>query len=355
MGGSTAAEWPPSGWFAPQRISIDAGAATIAALVYDAGPVDGDDGSREPIVVLHGWADSAWSMDGLAQALARSQTPRRVISLDMRGHGHSDRGPYNMVHLVGDVRGVFETLELDAERPIVIGHSLGGQVLGQFSGIYPELVRALVMIEGVGPPPHRLAASDRDGLERIMMRRNVERSRVRLARKPLSTLDDAAARLLRAHPMLDGERARFLAERNTVRDEDGALWWRFDPASRDWLNGHSAEVAAQRWRGITCPVLVVNGSDSFERYWQPRSMGEGDYPGPLTGDALDARLANFADVRYVEIAGGGHMLHYDKPSELHAAVRSFIGDLDADVDVDVDLDVDVDVDVDVDAENGGQP
>ncbi len=306
---------------------VDAGAVQLGALLYgpdeaaDA-PTGADPGST--VVILHGWADSAWSMDTVAQTLIAADPTRRLISLDMRGHGHSDRGPYNMVHLVGDVRGAFETLGLETTRPVVVGHSLGGQVLSQFAGLFPDMVGALISIEGIGPPPHHLAETDPDAYERMMMVRNVERSRQPVGRKPLSSLEDATERLCRSHPLLDRARAGFLAERNTVRDDDGVLWWRFDPASRDWLNGHSPDGAALRWRGITCPVLVVNGSDSFERYWQPRSMGDGDYRGPLAGESLEARLKNFVDVRYVEIEGGGHMLHYDKPTELGAEVLGFV-------------------------------
>ena len=315
----TATPWPPRGWVAPRRISIDAGAVTLSALQYHGSRSGQSSVADSTVVLLHGWADSAWSMDCLAQALVAHH---RVISLDMRGHGHSDRGPYHMVHLIGDVRGAFEALSL--ERAIVIGHSLGGQILSQFSGLYPELPRALVCAEGIGPPPHPLAASDPDEYERMLSRRSVERARSALQRRPLESVDVAAQRLLRSHPLLNPARAEFLAERNTVRDGDGLLWWRFDPNSRDWLNGHSQESAAARWRGIICPVLVVNGADSFDRYWQPRSPGPDEYDGPLTGPSLEQRLANFADVRYEEIPGAGHMVHYDTPDELNRVVVPFV-------------------------------
>jgi pimeloyl-ACP methyl ester carboxylesterase len=296
----------------PQRIQIDAGAVEISALRY------GETGNP-PVILQHGWADSAWSMDCVATPLSDRY---QVISLDLRGHGHSDRGPYHMLNFIGDLRGVIETLALDA--PVIMGHSLGGQIAAQMCGLYPDLPRALALIEGVGPPPHRLAATDPDELERQFALRQVERTRRPPKTRTLPNVAAAAERLQAAHPLLDAERVNLLATENTVETEDGTRQWRFDPASRDWFNGHSQENAAQRWRGITCPVLVVNGGDSYDRYWKFIQDDPDAFPEPLTGDALADRLSNFADVRYEEVAGAGHMLPYDKPDELNTVLAEFL-------------------------------
>lgn len=298
----------------PERVMIDAGALNVSALVY--GRAD-----APPAVVVHGWADSAWSMDCVARPLSDRF---RVVSLDLRGHGHSDRGPYNVIHLIGDLRGVIEHLELHA--PLLIGHSLGGQVSAQFAGLFPDIPSALVLIEGVGPPPHRLEATDPALVERQFSLRQVERVRQPVSRRTMPDIEAAADRLRTAHPMLDEARVRLLAEKNTVDVGDGSRRWRFDPLSRDWFNGHNQAMAAKRWRGITCPVLVVNGGDAYDRYWRFIGDAEDDYPEPLAGDALQDRLSHFADVRYEEIAGAGHMLPYDKPDELNAVVERFIDD-----------------------------
>lgn len=278
--------------------------------------------NAETIVLLHGWADSAWSMDTVAQPLAATH---RVVSVDLRGHGRSDRGPYNMIHLIGDLVGVFDSL--DASSPIVMGHSLGGQVAAQFCGLYPGLASALVLIEGMGPPAHRLAASEPDELERMSARMQVERVRARPTDRAVADLVAATERLSIAHPLLDPARAAFLAERNTAVGDDGQLRWRHDPASRDWLNGHSGDLAAIRWRGITCPVMVINGAEAHARYWKFLSEHPDDYPEPLAGDALAARLANFQDVRYEEIVGAGHMLPYDKPDALNDVIARFVAEM----------------------------
>lgn len=309
------ASWPPVGWIEPKRIDIDAGAVTLSALVYG-------DPTAPAIVLMHGWADSAWTMDSVAQPLADRY---RVINVDLRGHGHSDRGPYNLMHLIGDARGVVETLDLtDA---IFIGHSLGAQVLAQLCGLYPTIPRALVMVEGTGPPPHRLSWTDPALSEREFARNQVERVRKPVAKRPLASPAQAVERMQRGHPLLDPARAAFLAEKNTVTNADGELMWRFDPNSRDWINGHNHHVAELRWQGIVCPTLIVNASDSYDRYWRFLSEDPADYPRPLAGELLAAKLSNFADHRYVEIAGAGHMVPYDKPDELNVAIEEFLREL----------------------------
>ncbi|MGH1487814.1 MAG: alpha/beta fold hydrolase [Acidimicrobiales bacterium] len=314
--------WPPAGWVEPKEELIDVGKLSLGALLYGDPLSDGP-----PIILVHGWADSAWSMDSVAQPLAADH---RVISLDLRGHGRSDRGPYNILNFVGDLRSVIERLDL--VDPILIGHSLGSHVTSQFCGLFPEVAMALVKVEGTGPPPRRLIDVDPDGVERAQSRSNVERTRASTEPRPIPNLEDAANRLRRAHALLDPARARFLAEKNTKPytgepTAEGQLEWCHDPDARDWLNGHSERIEAQRWRGIECPILVVNGSDSYDRYWRHIGDEPDAFPVGFTEASLADRLSDFKDLRYVEIAGAGHMLHYDKPEELNDAIAEFLAEV----------------------------
>ena len=72
------------------------------------------------------------------------------------------------------------------------------------------------------------------------------------------------------------------------------------------------------WRRITAPVLLVHGAESGE-FWRGQ-------PGAvyLEPDDLRRRVGAFRDARLVEIAGAGHMVHFDRPAELVAAIRTFL-------------------------------
>lgn len=103
-----------------------------------------------PIVLLHGITSSVATWDWLVPHLADRF---RVIRLDFRGHGSSDRTPsaYSMAGYVSDAMAVCEQV---AERPaILIGHSLGGGTAIALAQQRPELVRALVLEDPPLTPP----------------------------------------------------------------------------------------------------------------------------------------------------------------------------------------------------------
>lgn len=90
----------------------------------------GDPDGRE-IVLLHGFASSAyanWVQTGWTRELERAGY--RVIALDQRGHGESDKphhpSSYSMELLVGDLLAVMDTYLMDEAQ--LVGYSLGARV-----------------------------------------------------------------------------------------------------------------------------------------------------------------------------------------------------------------------------------
>jgi pimeloyl-ACP methyl ester carboxylesterase len=80
----------------------------------------------------------------------------RVVSLDLHGHGDSDKpnGEYTTEVLVEDLRRVIDGLGLD--RPVVIGHSRGGSLALALAAEHADLVRALVLLDsGIRAPGSR--------------------------------------------------------------------------------------------------------------------------------------------------------------------------------------------------------
>ena len=98
-----------------------------------------------PVVLLHGVASNSriWIMVGplLGQQL-------QVFALDQRGHGESakpDSG-YDFETVVGDLAAFIEALGL--ERPVVVGHSWGGNVALQFAATHPDVTAGIVLVDG---------------------------------------------------------------------------------------------------------------------------------------------------------------------------------------------------------------
>jgi pimeloyl-ACP methyl ester carboxylesterase len=72
------------------------------------------------------------------------------------------------------------------------------------------------------------------------------------------------------------------------------------------------------WRRITVPSLIIHGAESGE-FW--RSKRGAVY---LEADDLAGRLACFRTHQFVELAGAGHMVHFDRPRELVTTIRQFV-------------------------------
>jgi pimeloyl-ACP methyl ester carboxylesterase len=73
---------------------------------------------------------------------------QRVIAVDQRGHGLSDKPEdgYDFDTVVGDLRMLLDALEID--QAIVIGQSWGGNVTLAFGAAHPERVHGLGFVDG---------------------------------------------------------------------------------------------------------------------------------------------------------------------------------------------------------------
>ncbi|HSM01153.1 MAG TPA: alpha/beta hydrolase [Acidimicrobiia bacterium] len=99
-------------------------------FVREAGPADGP-----PIVLLHGWLyDGFFTWHKVIPALAERH---RVIALDLRNHGKSDRirGRFEIADVADDIARLFDVLEI-AGVPVV-GFSMGGMALQEFAVRHP--------------------------------------------------------------------------------------------------------------------------------------------------------------------------------------------------------------------------
>ena len=100
----------------------------------------------EPLLLLHGLASGAPIWELTAPALAAG---RRVVALDQRGHGLSDKPDdgYDFATIIADDIGVANALGL-GERFAVAGHSWGGNVALELAARHPDRVAALLLIDG---------------------------------------------------------------------------------------------------------------------------------------------------------------------------------------------------------------
>lgn len=99
-------------------------------------------GGDPPILFVHGWC-----CDFAPQFGRYAERGHRVVAVDLRGHGQSDKpeGSYAMGVFADDVAWVCERIGL--EKPVVIGHSMGGKIAFDLAARYATLPSAVVMLD----------------------------------------------------------------------------------------------------------------------------------------------------------------------------------------------------------------
>jgi len=232
-------------------------------------------GPGTPLLALHGHYNEASAFAPMAAALAPLW---RVIALDQRGHGESDRADgYERDEYVADVAAFHR--HLGVGRVPVLGHSLGGVNAYQFAARHPDAVSALV-VEDIGA----VVDCDWSFTTRLPGRAP--------SREALAEALGAAAPYLEC----------------SFRRTDRGWGFSFDGAdtvaSQKALNGDHWHD----WTSVTCPTLLVHGSRSDE----------------LSADhARDMVARRGGAVRRVELPAG-HVVHHDAPTLFADAVADFL-------------------------------
>jgi pimeloyl-ACP methyl ester carboxylesterase len=119
-----------------------------------------DEGEGDPILLIHGFASNItinWVDTGWVRTL--TQAGRRVIAIDNRGHGKSeklyDQENYAAPMMAGDAGRLLE--HLDISRADVMGYSMGARITAFLTMNQPEKIRGAIfaglginMVRGVG-------------------------------------------------------------------------------------------------------------------------------------------------------------------------------------------------------------
>ncbi|MEZ4709549.1 MAG: alpha/beta hydrolase [Caldilineaceae bacterium] len=102
---------------------------------------------RDPAFLLvHGLSSNSRTWRQVADLLAAAG--HRVVAVDQRGHGRSDKPAegYDFATVTDDLLRLMQRLELD--RPLVAGQSWGGNVVLELGARHPDSVRGLMLVDG---------------------------------------------------------------------------------------------------------------------------------------------------------------------------------------------------------------
>nr|WP_051810534.1 alpha/beta hydrolase [Streptomyces alboflavus] len=228
-----------------------------------------------PLLAFHGNFNEAAVFGPLAEALAPQW---RVIALDQRGHGESDRAEsYERADFVADIAAFHRHLGFG---PVpILGHSLGGVNAYQYAARNADQVTSLV-VEDVG------AVVDIDW-----------RFTAQLPRRAPSR--EALASAI-------GWTAPYFAY--SMRQFDDG--WGYSFGIDDTVLTQKALTGDHwsDWESVTCPTLLIRGTDS-------EVLAEAHAQEMIARRGGRARLAEIA---------AGHVVHHDAPDAFAATVRAFL-------------------------------
>ena len=262
-------------------------------------------GEGPTVLLAHGFLDLAWSFRDVAERLVAQG--HRCVAWDWRGHGETEHigagGYYHFADYVLDLEELWPALVREGERAHLVGHSMGGSVVTMFAAVRSERLHTLTLMEGLGPPDQPVTkAPERLGL----WLKAVARARARVEEPRVFTLEEAVARMRRQNPALSDELGLFLAAKGTRPAPEGgagARVWAFDPLHRTPSPRlFRADAFTTYLRRIAVPTLVVAGEKGYR----------------LADEA--ERMGAIPDARLVELAGAGHMMHWEAPEALAAAL-----------------------------------
>ena len=260
-----------------------------------------------PLVLVHGGRDHGRSWDWVAERLRHDW---HVIAPDLRGHGDSQWSPdgtYDTGAFVYDLAQLVH--QLDRGPVTIVAHSLGGNVSLRYAGLYPDMVRKIVAIEGLGPSPKVLAErAATDFAERWRTWIADKRAAAGRLPKRYATIEDALARMRAENTYLNDEQARHLTLHGMHRNEDGTWSWKFDNHLNVWPFHDIPHAEVQRlWQAIECPTLLLYGADSW-----------------ASNPEKDGRIAHFRHARVIEYENAGHWLHHDQFDRFMADLAAFL-------------------------------
>ncbi|HWE54134.1 MAG TPA: alpha/beta hydrolase [Acidimicrobiales bacterium] len=309
-------------------------AGDVELAVYEAG--------TGPLVLLsHGFPELAYSWRHQIPALV--QAGYRVIAVDQRGYGRSDRPEpiesYDILALTGDLLAVIDWA--GADRAVVVGHGWGAMVAWQMALLHPERVAGVTgmsvpfMPRGPFPPIAPMRQIFADNFFYMVYFQEPGVADKELGSDPARTMRRLLAAPLRAadQPIDLGDFAandgRGFVER--MPEPDQLPPW-LSPAELDF---YVQEFSRTGFTG------GLNWYRNLDRNWEltPQLAGSGvSVPSLFIGGALDPVLAMASpsaaeawlhDHRgTVIVPDAGHWVQQERAADVNRALLDFIGSID---------------------------
>ena len=247
------------------------------------------DPANPPLLLVHGGLAHARWWTAIAPQLARHYY---VIAPDLAGHGDSGwRANYTLEAWAADLLAVSRAT-CGERRPVIVGHSLGGQIAITAAALYGRQLAGVVVVDApvTRPDPESGAL--------------VQHAR------PLKVYPDLAGamarfRLLPQQPCENAWLFNYIA-RHSLREAEGGWSWKFDPA-------------------VLSRPLPTSLADYLARAACPLAMVRGEYSAVVPSEAAELMYELCErSAPLIEIACSWHHLLIDQPLAFLSALRALL-------------------------------
>ncbi|UCG59942.1 MAG: alpha/beta hydrolase, partial [Phycisphaerales bacterium] len=263
--------------------AVAAGTATPTDGVTIAYDVRGE--GETALVFIHGWAcDRSFWYEQLAD-FARDY---KVVALDLGGHGEStvDRDVWSTAALGGDVQAVVE--ELNLEKVVLIGHSLGGAVALEAARLMPGRVVGIV------------GADTLHNAEQEYTEEMVQQAVAAFEANFQETMSTFV--------------------RSAFTDEA-------DPELIDWVVSKACSANGEVASAIILETPKLDLEQSFRAAKVPiRCINAAPYP-PRNTETKTETNRKYADFDVVVMEGVGHFLMLEQPADFNTHLRDILAEL----------------------------
>lgn len=223
----------------------------------------------------------------------------RCLSYDQRGHGRSIKPAtgYSSEDYAADLKKILD--ELNWQKIILVGHSMGGRNALTFTATYPERVEKFIL-EDIGPQ------GDPDNYKYYEYLLNLVPTPFKSRAAAKDFFQNTFKKTAQTRDNVDMIAAYFYTNLHEI--EGGHLDWRFD---RNAVIESAKEASRNRWpevKALKVPTLLIRGENSRE----------------LSKETYERMLAENPLIQGVEIAKAGHWVHADQPLLFVEALKNFV-------------------------------
>jgi pimeloyl-ACP methyl ester carboxylesterase len=270
--------------------AVEVAGATIHHLVW------GEPGRRGLVFVHGGGAHAHW----WTHVAATFAAEYRVAAIDLSGHGDSDhRSTYDIEQWTAEVMAVAEAAGM-AERPVVVGHSMGGFVTIATAALHSDRLTGVVVCDSPVTEPDP----------------EVESYRLKEAfgaPRTYPTVDEAVARF-RTVPPQDHYLPYVMdhVARRSLRAVEGGWQWKFDRHVFAQFGGGMRGIARPYLSQVRCRFALLRSEHGLVT--------------EDIGAAMYDALGRVAPV--IELPEAGHHAMLDEPLVLLTALRTLLADWD---------------------------